>query len=171
MNTERKKCDFHQKSSSKLKTLEQTCATLVENDKANYQNILASTRKTELPFKFYRNFSKSRLPSTIHLEQQSATTDDSKANLFAKFFQSVYIQSTTFDESTASDFSVLPVINNLDFSTDRIVSICLNLDEKKSRGPDNLPPTSGSHFTFPESAVLQKTSNCSIPLPLENSAY
>ena len=140
MNTERKKCDFHQKSSSKLKTLEQTCATLVENDKANYQNILASTRKTELLFKFYRNFSKSRLPSTIHLEQQSATTDDSKANLFAKFFQSVYIQSTTFDESTASDFSVLPVINNLDFSTDRIVSICLNLDEKKSRGPDNLPP-------------------------------
>ena len=51
MNTERKKCDFHQKSSSKLKTLEQTCATLVENDKANYQNILASTRKTELLFK------------------------------------------------------------------------------------------------------------------------
>ena len=45
MNTEKKKCDFHQKSSSELKMLKQTCATSVENDNANYQIYLHQPQK------------------------------------------------------------------------------------------------------------------------------
>ena len=110
----------------------------MEQDKIHYEENLASGRSTAKLFKHFRAFRKSDLPSTLFYGTNSAHDDESKANLFAKFFGSVYIKSSDFCETLPTPAT--NILSDISIQEDEVAEICRNLELNKSKGPDNLPP-------------------------------
>ena len=136
LNTARKK---HNESHTKVVLLKSKTDQLIEIDKVSYEESMAAKRSTGKLFKYFRAFQKSVLPSIMHYQNENADTDVSKAALFSKFFASVYVESSIFNENGCSNKNQ-PILENIDFSEQDIFEICKLLNVNKSKGPDDLPP-------------------------------
>ena len=112
---------------------------LIEIDKVSYEESMAAERSTGKLFKHFRAFRKSVLPSIMHYQNENADTDVSKAALFSKFFASVYVESSIFNENECSNKNQ-PILENINFSEQDIFEICKLLNVNKSKGPDDLLP-------------------------------
>lgn len=83
-----------------------------------------------------------RIPSTVKYEESIASTNSEAANLFAKFFESVFNKSSPvprrncFDHLVPTDIN-LPVIQ---FSIDEVLDAMNNTDVDKGPGTDGIPP-------------------------------
>ena len=71
----------------------------------------------------------------VYLDDQSATSNIDKTNLFNKYFQSVFSHSLFVGENNPSHECK---IGNLHFITTQIDKFFENLDINKAKGPDNL---------------------------------
>ena len=65
-------------------------------NKIAYEENLAHNRTTQKLFKHFQGFRKESFPNTMKYKGEQAETNKSKANLFAKFFASMYIESSHF---------------------------------------------------------------------------
>ena len=74
--------------------LEKCCG----NDKIEYEQNIAAERSTGKLFKYFRAFKKSNIPSLVFYKNEKAENDSDKAQLFSKFFGSVYVQCSEFYE-------------------------------------------------------------------------
>ena len=110
----------------------------IEQDNIHYEENLASGRSTAKLFKHFRAFRKSDISSTLFYGTNSAHDDESKANLFAKFFDSVYIKSSAFCETLPTPAT--NILSDISIQEDEVAEICRNSELNKSKGPDNLPP-------------------------------
>ena len=121
----------------KLKSMLKKCCG---NDKIEYEKSLAAERSTGKLFKYFRAFKKSNIPSLVFFyKNQNAENDSDKAQLFSKFFASVYVQSSEFYE-LFQDCSEKRFLSNLAFEETEIGSICEKLNVNKSKGSDEQPP-------------------------------
>ena len=66
-------------------------------------------------------------------------SDKDKVDLIAKFFSSVYSNSSAieFPRDLSAD---MPVLKEISIETKELMEICKNLRVNKSKGPDELPP-------------------------------
>lgn len=85
--------------------------------------------------------SNNRLPNKIELDNESANDEKSMANIFAKYFESIYA------ESVDEEIDFINEINdgtdndeNININSDDVLKILKNLNVKKGRGPDEYPP-------------------------------
>ena len=137
LNTAKKKFPSE---SPKLKFMSENCDKAVEDDKSQYETLLSNGRSTSALFKYFRSFTKGTLPSVMKYNDHEATNDQEKANLFADFFQDMYISSSDIPVLNDNEPSIYPIITDFDLSDSRISSVCEKLDVTKSRGIDSLPP-------------------------------
>ena len=79
----------------KLKSMLEKCC---ENDKIEYELNLAADRSTGKLFKYFRAFKKTNIPSLVFFKNEKAENDSDTAQLFSKFFASVYVQSSEIYE-------------------------------------------------------------------------
>ena len=79
-----------------------------------------------------------RYPLQLHVWQKKPQMTF-KANLFNEYFQSVYTVSSAFVGPFAPDPA--SILKDFDTSMERVLGIVHKLDETKSRGADNLPPS------------------------------
>ena len=133
LNTARKN---HNESHTKVVLLKSKTDQLIEIDKVSYEESMAAERSTGKFFKYFRAFRNSVLSSIMHYQNENADTDVSKAALFSKFFASVYVESSIFNENECSNKNQ-PILENIDFSEQEI---CKLLNVNKSTGRDDLPP-------------------------------
>lgn len=109
----------------------------VSKDKQNYHSVLLPRFISTSPEKFWRLISPSSRSSTAFEVDGSITHDSSKiANAFNAQFQSVF----TKDNNLLPDFSLsLPPVPDIVISETGILNLLLNIDIKKSCGPDDIP--------------------------------
>ena len=120
----------------KLKSmLEKYCV----NDKIEHEQNLAAERSTGKRFEYFRAFKKSNIPSLVFYKNEKAENDSDKAQLFSKFFASVHVKSSEFNEPF-QDCSENRLLSNLTFEETEFESICEKLNVNKSKGSNGLPP-------------------------------
>ena len=129
-----------QNSKSKIEKLEKVVSLALVNDQKSYEEHLSDGRNTNRLFKFYRQLNRSSLPSSMFLANETHTTNLGKASLFAKFFSSVYFESTKFNPDQEIPECQFPIITKLEVNLEEICQICDSLNISKSKGPDLLPP-------------------------------
>ena len=135
LHTARKK--YTESHPKVLHLIEQT-ETDAEMDKADYEQSLASERSTGKLFKYFKAFHKPSLPSILKYKNAAADTDPLQAELFSKFFASVYIESCTFSEPPEPDSNT--VLDTISFTELQILEICQSSNTNKNKGPDHLLP-------------------------------
>ena len=84
---------------------------------------------------FKSNRKTDTIPGEVYLDDQRATSNVDKANLFNKYFQSVFSHSLYVGENNPSHECK---IANLHFTTTEIEKTLEKLDINKAKGPDNL---------------------------------
>ena len=86
--------------------------------------------------KYFKSIRKTdTIPGEVYLDDQRATSNIDKANLFNKYFQSVFSHSLYAGENNPSHECK---IANFHFTATEIEKILENLDINKAKGPDNL---------------------------------
>ena len=135
LHTARKK---HTESHSKVLHLIEQTETNAEMDKTDYEHPLTSAQSTGKLFKYFRAFHRSSLPSILKYKNEAADTDPLKAELFSRFFASVYVELCTFSEPAEPDFNT--VLDTISFTELELREICQSLITNKSKGLDDLPP-------------------------------
>ena len=136
LNTARRRYkDMHTKVLKLKSRLEKCCG----NDKIEYEQNLAAERSTGKLFKYFRDFKKSNISSLVFYKNEKLENYSDEAQLFSKFFASVYVQSSEFYEPFQHG-SENHFLSNLTFEETEIESICEKLNVNKSKGPDELPP-------------------------------
>lgn len=84
--------------------------------------------------------SNSDIPSTMSWNNRTANSGIEVSNLFASFFESVYIHDTHQRPSLAEPQRVLfPTLNEFEVSIEVVYKTQLSLNTKKGAGPDGLP--------------------------------
>ena len=95
-----------------------------------------STRES---FQIYRNLSKvskgSHLPSEMYLYSDVASTDEAEAELFNRYFQSVF-SNQQYNDAPSSDGPTK--LNSIHFTTTEIKDVLERLDTNKAKGPDRI---------------------------------
>ena len=125
----------------KVQKLSQELEEAVTHDKREYGISLCDSRNIATKFK-YINFVKSdrsALP-TLLSNGNSAVTDREKADLLIEYFVSVFVNPNGVDSNhTITIPSQTCTISDYCIKT-TIAKICKDLNTRKSRGPDNVPP-------------------------------
>lgn len=123
-----------------------------KNDFESYQKELYTEYVKKLahdrhnnPKMFWRYINGKRssnsLPTKLKYNDKTATTDTEKANLFAEFFSSVYV-----DHKDNTDIRSFihnrndSGFNNFRVNEEAVYNIAMGLDLSKGCGPDNIPP-------------------------------
>ena len=75
----------------------------------------------------------------MYLGNTKVESDLDKANLFAKFFSSVYFESNRFVYGNLGTACVFPILEELFTNESVVLELCKTIDGNKSRGPDDLP--------------------------------
>lgn len=105
----------------------------------NYLQGMATELKND-PKSFWKFVNKKRsvsgLPMTMHLDGTECNDTKNKADLFAKFFSTVFSPK---DESFNPDVNSQPILSNIEFTTDDVEKVLRNLDINKGAGPDMIP--------------------------------
>ena len=86
------------RSNPKTTKQNEKVTVLTGKDKENYENELASNMSKNQLFKYFRTFKTTTIPSYVYLDKLCAYSDQSKADLFASFFSSVFILSSSLDD-------------------------------------------------------------------------
>ena len=113
---------------------------MVEDGK---RNNLDSAKTAKLLFvrvlliqKYLRNVRRSTtVPSEMYLDGEKARSDQDKAELFNRYFHSVY-SNIPYDSNLDSDNATL--LNHFHFNIIEIEDILKNLNINKSKGPDRM---------------------------------
>ena len=138
MDTMRRKCEKNvtECHSDKLKTFEKHLElNLSEDQRAYEENLFVDGNFSKLQ-KYFKSIRKTdTIPREVYLDDQRATSNIDKANLFNKYFQSVFSHSLYVGENNPSHECK---IANLHLTTTEIEKILENLDINKAKGPDNL---------------------------------
>ena len=107
-------------------------------NKIAYEINLAHDRTTQKLFKYFQGFRKKNFPNTMKYNGEQAETNKSKANLFAKFFASVYIESSHF--IPVEEVNTCRILEQIQFDEKEVLILCKDAKTNKSRGPDDIPP-------------------------------
>lgn len=95
------------------------------------------------PKKFWHMINSKRksstLPKRLYLDGRSGTSDAIKCDLFAEFFQSVYVPPVSCDARSIVSRPDLFDPLCLHFQLDEVYDGLLKLDPNKSAGPDDIP--------------------------------
>ena len=76
---------------NKIDCLEEKVNTLCKNDQVIYESEIFATRQFSVIQKYLRSIEKvTPFPSEMHLNEQTANTNEEKAELFNLFFKSVF---------------------------------------------------------------------------------
>lgn len=98
-----------------------------------YFNTTLPSFITNSPNKFWRHFRRSKSPSSsLSLEQQTT-----KANEYNEFFNSVFTKDNNIVPPLPPPNPLR--IDPLNISQQGVLNLLLNLNSKKSNGPDNIP--------------------------------
>ena len=91
-------------------------------------------------FRYIRSLSgQVKLPDVMHQDSTSASTAAGKANLFSKFFHSVF--STNTDPMTLDNSFPDSSLCSINISLDDTYTALTSLDSSKAMGGDGIPPT------------------------------
>jgi hypothetical protein len=102
-------------------------------------------------------------PSKMTLNDMSASTPLSICNLFANFFDSVYVEpDVSSSEYIARDTGGVTLIDSLEFDMAEVEKALLSLDPKKGAGPDGIPTFILKECAFGFATPLTKLFNASI---------
>ncbi len=142
----RKKARLHPttNNTNKLETAEKELISHMIVTKANYEtslvNEFASSNCNKI-YKYIRSTSGADgLPSAMHNESTSVTSDLDKATLFNNFFESVH--SKALPNVTVQSRSLLPtpVLNDFQISETDVLAALSHLDPSKATGIDGMGP-------------------------------
>ena len=117
--------------------LQNLCLEMCEQDQIEYESNLADTRSTDALFRFYRSLKKSKIPSSVHLKNEYANDPTTQAELFSRYFASIFITSRC--RTILPRTALVDMIDDFDISESTIVEICQKLVIKKATGPDGIP--------------------------------
>ena len=122
---------------NKIDCLEEKVNTLCKNDQVIYESEIFATRQFSVIQKYLRSIKKvTPFPSEMHLNEQTANTNEEKAELFNLFFQSVF-NSKISNVENQFNFEEKD-LNRFDISEKEIESILNKLDTSKANGPDDI---------------------------------
>ena len=122
---------------NKIDCLEEKVNTLCKNDQVIYESKIFATRQFSFIQKYLRSIKKvTPFQSEMHLNEQTANTNEEKAELFNLFFQSVFNSKTSNIENQFNFEEKDP--NHFDISEKEIESILNKLDTSKANGPDDI---------------------------------
>ena len=135
----------------RIKTAEETLQASIQQAKANFEAKLVSNfafSNDSKIFQYVRNLTKSAsIPSTIFYDNTSASQDLDKANLFNKYFYSVFSRSTyslpNFENMPRASVS----LDSIYISEEDVYDVLLSLDPHKATGIDGISPAILKHCT------------------------
>ena len=135
----------------RIKTAEETLQANIQQAKANFEAKLVSNfafSNDSKIFQYVRNLTKSAsIPSTIFYDNTSASQDLDKANLFNKYFYSVFSRSTyslpNFENMPRASVS----LDSIYISEEDVYDVLLSLDPHKATGIDGISPAILKHCT------------------------
>ena len=79
-------------------------------------------------------------PEKMKLDMDFADQDQTKAELFNKFFTSVFSIPDPNEELPEKEINIHPLLENIILEMDEVKTVLKNLDPRKSLGPDNISP-------------------------------
>ena len=142
----RRKYRSHPTESNKHKLANAECdlQELMKEAKCNYESSLvhkfANSHDNKI-YKYLSSFTKNcSLPQTMFLGTDSGSSDRCKAQLFNKFFYSVFNNAPDFAEPFPTDSASPNSLNNITFASQDIYEILVSLDSSKAMGTDNISP-------------------------------
>ncbi|MEO1419252.1 MAG: reverse transcriptase family protein [Bacteroidota bacterium] len=135
LSTKRKREGDHHVS---VLNLESALCLADEEDRKTYLERIAESRAPSAWYRFLMQTKHSDLPSTMTFHQQTAETDQEKAQVLSDFFSSVYVQSS-YCNSHNLVHDELPTITDFDCSQERVKTIIDSLDPTKACGMDAIP--------------------------------
>ena len=100
-------------------------------DYADYLTVLSESRSANKKQKHYRALNRIELHPTVSLNNSIARDDIKKAEIFADFFQSVFISST---DPIFNDSIPVPIITGFSIEESRITNILENMYVSKATG-------------------------------------
>ena len=128
---------------AKIKSLEvllQEKITLAKNSyESSLTNDFAVANSNKI-YSYIRNITKSRcIPSTVHFDSLTASSDSDKAGLFNQYFHSVF--TNTSSSLSIDDLPDLShTINSVEFTEMEVYDALSSLDPNKACGIDDIPP-------------------------------
>ena len=130
---------------NKIDCLEEKVNTLCKNDQVIFESEIFATRQFSVIQKYLRSIKKvTPFPSEMHLNEETADTNEEKAELFILFFNSKVFNSKISKVENQFNFEEKD-LNRFDISEKEIESILNKLDTSKDNRPDsnlkNLPKT------------------------------
>jgi len=117
-----------------------------KNEFECYQNVLYNAFLQGLAINFKKQpRSSGSLPGKIFYENEQASSDVDKANLFATFFSSVYVQSDNVDDDDKALLSYLHARHddgflNIAATLDIVRQVLKRMDISKGVSPDKMSP-------------------------------
>lgn len=127
---------------SAARNAESDFSKLVLESKLQYEVDLFSSSNIPAIYSYVRCISKdSVIPPCISYQSEFASSDEDKANLFNRFFQSVFksTYSATSDKDTPSDNPTHPALRSISISQQEVFDCLSSLDPTKATGPDGIP--------------------------------
>ena len=120
----------------KLKTFEKHLKLNLSEDQRVYEeNLFVDGNFSKLQKNFESIRKTDTIPGEFYLDDQRTTSNTDEANLFNKYFQSVFSHSLYIGEINPSHENK---IANFHFTATEIEKLLENLDINKGKGPDNL---------------------------------
>lgn len=113
-------------------------------NKAYERKIAEESKKNPKLFYSYANSkmkSKSGIADLTKEDGSKTKTDEEKAELLNKFFQSVFTIENDSQLPYFEDYEYENITEDIDFSIDTIKKLLAKLDKNKAQGPDGIPPS------------------------------
>ena len=172
----RKKFKMHPTTANgdKLSSAESHLLNLMSKAKSEYEDHLIASfahNNSNIIFKYIKSLSKnSTFPPTMFLDSTPATSDSEKAELFNKYFHSVFA-NTTYVLPPTSDLptpATTNTLSNIVISESDILEELTSLDPTKACGLDNIGPNLLKHCSIALATPLHHLfsmciQQCSIP--------
>ena len=135
----------------------------LNDDKQQYECDVFSSRNFGDLYRYFKSVKgSSTLPDKMHWNQLEAATDIDKADLFNKYFASVY-NPLSHDSSPLPDKQSHSTIHHITITNEAIEHICAKMKISVSTGPDSLPNCIFKHLyqvISPSLLLLFKTCTC-----------
>ena len=131
---------------SKFKYLRNKLKIMLREERHNFMYDLALSLKNNAKrfWTFFQRKTKTKsLPETIIHESQECSSPRKKANLFNKYFQSVFpVEETpailSSQNISSTDTNFKPALSLIDFEKEKIAKMLQEVNVNKACGPDNL---------------------------------
>jgi len=129
----------------KLQAAESNLQALMAEAKSDFESNLIhnfANRNHQLIFKYISSLTKKDcFPQSMSLGSDAATCDQSKANLFNKYFYSVFTRGHNSDLTTSTvEDSSDSTLSDITITSSEIYETLSSLDPTKAMGPDGISP-------------------------------